>query len=123
MRKIPCCTIEDEGVIHEDETITHARNTKVLKAPTQEEVVSFPPPIIFDDAPLCDREDEEEIRNSLNASNPACYDTDSDIVNNIDEFIRVGRRRWDVVGYDMDPIYEIESFPNVSLRIITVGHS
>jgi hypothetical protein len=45
----------------------------------------------------------------LNLSNPACYDTDSDIVDNIDEFIHVGRRRWDIVGYDMDPIYDIES--------------
>ena len=27
----------------------------------------------------------------------------------IDELIHVGRRRWDVVGYDMDPIYDIES--------------
>jgi hypothetical protein len=44
-----------------------------------------------------------------NVSNPACYDTDSDIVDNIDEFIHVGRRRWDIVGYDMDPIYDIES--------------
>jgi hypothetical protein len=31
------------------------------------------------------------------------------MVDNIDEFIHVGRRRWDVVGYDMDPIYDIES--------------
>jgi hypothetical protein len=43
------------------------------------------------------------------SSSPACYDTDSDIVDNIDEFIHVGRRRWDIVGYDVDPIYDIES--------------
>jgi hypothetical protein len=42
-------------------------------------------------------------------SNLACYDTDSDIVDNIDEFIRVGRRRWDIIGYGMDPIYDIEN--------------
>jgi hypothetical protein len=42
----------------------------------------------------------------LNVLNPLCYDIDSDIVN-IDEFIHVGRRKWDVVDYGMDPIYDI----------------
>jgi hypothetical protein len=36
---------------------------------------------------------------------PPCYDTDTDIVD-FDEFIHVGRRRWDAVGYDTDPIYD-----------------
>jgi hypothetical protein len=45
----------------------------------------------------------------LSLTNPACYDTDSDIVDNIDEFIHVGRHRWDVVGYDLDPIYDTKS--------------
>ena len=45
----------------------------------------------------------------MKTSNPACYDTNCDMVDNIDEFIHVGRRRWDVVGYDLDPIYDIES--------------
>jgi hypothetical protein len=106
---IPCCTIEDEGAVHEDETMMHVENTQVLEAPAQEETVSYPPPQDFDDALLYDGGDKEEINESLNASNPACYDTDSDMVDNIDEFIHVGRRRWDVVGYDMDPIYDIES--------------
>jgi hypothetical protein len=44
----------------------------------------------------------------LNILNPSCYDTDSDMVD-IDEFIHVGRRKWDVVGYDIDPIYDIEN--------------
>jgi hypothetical protein len=44
----------------------------------------------------------------LNVLNPPCYDTDTDLVD-IDEFIHVGRRRWDAVGYDMDPIYDIKS--------------
>jgi hypothetical protein len=44
----------------------------------------------------------------LNDFNPPCYDTDTDIVD-FDEFIHVGRRRWDAVGYDMDPIYDIRS--------------
>jgi hypothetical protein len=33
---------------------------------------------------------------------------DNDIVDNIDEFIHVGRRRWDIVAYDLDPIYDID---------------
>ena len=45
----------------------------------------------------------------MNSSNPTCCDTNSDTVDNIDEFIHVGRCRWDVVGYDVDPIYDIES--------------
>jgi hypothetical protein len=28
---IPCCTIEDKGAVHEDETITHAEDTKSSK--------------------------------------------------------------------------------------------
>jgi hypothetical protein len=34
-----------------------------------------------------------------------CYDTDIDIAD-FDEFIHVGRRRWDIIGYDTDPIYD-----------------
>jgi hypothetical protein len=103
---IPCCTIEDKGAVHEDETITHVEDTQVLKDPVQKETISYPPPQDFDDALLYDGGDKEERNESLN---PACYDRDSDIVDNIDEFIHVGRRRWDVVGYDLDPIYDIES--------------
>jgi hypothetical protein len=106
---IPCCTIEDKEAIHEDETITHAENAKVLEAPAREETVSCPPPLVFDDALLYDEGNEEEENEFSNVSNPACYDTDSDIVDNIDEFIHVGRRRWDIVGYDLDPIYDTES--------------
>jgi hypothetical protein len=29
---LPCCTIEDEGVVPEDETIMHVEITQVLKA-------------------------------------------------------------------------------------------
>jgi hypothetical protein len=44
----------------------------------------------------------------LDVLTPPCYDTDTDIAD-FDEFIHVGRRRWDVVSYDMDPIYDIKS--------------
>jgi hypothetical protein len=110
----PCCAIkeiglpiEEEGVIPEDETIMHAENTKVLEVPAQQETVSYPPLLVFDDALPCDEKEEED--EFSNFSNPACYDTDSDTVDNIDEFIHVGRRRWDIVGYDLDPIYDTES--------------
>jgi hypothetical protein len=92
---------------HEDEAITHAENTKAIEAPAQEETVSYPPPLVFDDALPYDEEEEENEFSDV--SNPACYDTDSDIVDNIDEFIHVGRRGWDIVGYDLDPIYDTEN--------------
>jgi hypothetical protein len=47
----------------------------------------------------------EEIDEPLN---PSCYDIDSDIVDT-GEFVHVGRRKWDIVGYDMDPIDNIEN--------------
>jgi hypothetical protein len=105
----PCCTIKDKEAIHEDETMTHAENTEVLEVPAQRETVSYPPPLAFDKALPYDEENEEEENEFSNVSNPACYDTDSDIVDNIDEFIHVGRRRWDIVGYDLDPIYDTQS--------------
>jgi hypothetical protein len=79
-------------------------------SPAQEETntVSYPPLQNFDDPLLYDLGNEEEIDETLNVLNPSCYDADSDIVD-IDEIIHVGRRKWDVVGYDMDPIYDIES--------------
>jgi hypothetical protein len=103
--EVPCCAIEKEAV-HEDEETTHAENIELLKVPAQEETVSYPPILNFDDILPCDEKEEDEF---LSLTNPACYDTDSDTVDNIDEFIHVGRRRWDVVGYDLDPIYDTES--------------
>jgi hypothetical protein len=38
---------------------------------------------------------------------PPCYDIDTDIAD-FDEFIHVGRRRWDALSYDLDPIYDTE---------------
>jgi hypothetical protein len=101
--EVPCCAIEDKEAIHEDEETTPAENIELLKVPAQEETVSYPPLIIFDDALPCDEKEEED-----ESSDPACYDTDTDIAD-FDEFIHVGRRRWDVVGYDLDPIYDTEN--------------
>jgi hypothetical protein len=89
--------------VHENEETTHAENTRVLEVPAQEETVSYPPLIFFDDALPCNEKEEED-----ESSNPACYDIDTDIAD-FDEFIHVGRRRWDVISYDLDPIYDTES--------------
>jgi hypothetical protein len=47
-------------------------------------------------------------REVLDVLTPPCYDTDTDIADFV-EFIHVGRRRWDIVGHDLDPIYDTES--------------
>jgi hypothetical protein len=52
---------------------------------------------------------KEVLKEPLVALTPSCYDEENNLVNNIDEFIHVGRRKWDVVGYDMDPTYDIEN--------------
>jgi hypothetical protein len=91
--------------VHGDEETTHAENIKLLKVPAQEETVSYSPLLIFDDAlPSDEKEEEGEFSN---LTNPACYDTDTDIAD-FNEFIHVGRHRWDAFGYDTDPIYDIE---------------
>jgi hypothetical protein len=90
--------------IHEDEETTYAENARVLEVPAQEETVSYLPLIKFYDALPCDEKEEED-----EFSNTACYDTDTDIAD-LDEFIHVGRRRWDVIGYDLDPIYDTENY-------------
>jgi hypothetical protein len=105
--EIPCCAIEDKKVVHEDEEMTHAENIELLEVPAQEETVSYLPILNFDDALPCDEKEGEDEFSNL--ANPAYYDTDSDTVDNIDEFIHVGRRRWDIVGYDLDPIYDTEN--------------
>jgi hypothetical protein len=94
---------DEMETVHGDEETTHAENTRVLEIPAQEETVSCPPLINFDDALPCNEKEEED-----ESSNPACYDTDTDIAD-LDEFIYVGRRRWDVIGHDLDPIYDTES--------------
>jgi hypothetical protein len=63
----------------------------------------------FDDSLLYDLESEEELDEPLNVLNPSCYDIYSDMVDNIYEFIHVGRCKWDVFGYDVDPIYDTEN--------------
>jgi hypothetical protein len=110
----PCCIVENIGASHEDKTMMHFVSfhevTQVPKTPTQEEIntVSYLPFQNFGDFLFYDLESEELLEECLDASNPSCYDKDSDIVHNIDEFIHVGRRKWDVIGSNKDPIYDIE---------------
>ena len=103
-----CCTTEEEGVTPEDETVMHAENTKVLEAPTQEEIVSCPPPLVFDDALLYDEGNDEEENEVSNVLIPSCCDEDNDFVDNFDEFIHVGKRGWDMIRYDDNPMYDID---------------
>jgi hypothetical protein len=70
--------------------------------------VSYFPFQDFDDPLFYDLESEEVLEEPLDALSPSCYDKDNDIINNIDEFIHIGRRKWDVIGSDEDPIYDIE---------------
>jgi hypothetical protein len=53
-------------------------------------------------------ERKEVLEEPLDASSPSCYDEGNDMINNNDEFIHVGRPKWDVIGCDGDTIYDIE---------------
>ena len=54
----------------------------------------------------------------LDVLSPSCCDKGDNFVDNIDEFIHVGKRNWDVIGYDGDPIYDIEGhFQKLPLKL------
>jgi hypothetical protein len=105
---------KDVGASHEDEALMLALSfdevIQVFDAPAQQEVntVSYFPFQDFEDALFCDLESEERLEEPLDVLIPSCYDKGNDMVDNIDEFIHVGKRKWDVIGYDGDPIYDIE---------------
>jgi hypothetical protein len=98
--------VEDVGASHEDEelmlSISFDEVIQVFDIPAQEEVntVSCFPFQDFEDALFCDLESEELLEDPLDVLSPSCYD--------IDEFIHVGKHKWDVIGYDGDPIYDFE---------------
>jgi hypothetical protein len=83
---------------------------QAIDAPAQQEVnrVSYFPFQDFDYALFYDLESEELLKEPLDVLNTSCYDKINDIIDNIDEFIHVGRHKWDVIGSDEDPIYDIE---------------
>jgi hypothetical protein len=79
---------------------------QILEALAQEGLseVNYSPFQVFSGSLPYDTESGEV----LDVLTPPCYDTDTDIVD-FDEFIHVGRRRWDAFGYNTDPIYDIKS--------------
>jgi hypothetical protein len=95
--------------------------SQAIDALGQQEVntISYFPFQDFDDALFYDLESEEVLEESLDALNPSCYDKGSDMVDNIDEFIHVGRRKWDVIGSDVDPIYDMKGY----LRMLPLQQS
>jgi hypothetical protein len=84
---------------------------QISEALAQEEVsiVSCFPLQDFDDALFYDLGSKQVLKEPLFALIPSCYDEENNLVTNIDVFIHVGRRKWDVIGYDMDPTYDIEN--------------
>jgi hypothetical protein len=96
-----CLKTEDvEADLPPDEAI------QILEALAQEGVseVNYSPFQVFSGSLPYDTESTEV----LDVLTPPCYDTDTDIAD-FDEFIHVGRRRWDAFSYDTDPIYDIKS--------------
>jgi hypothetical protein len=79
---------------------------QILEALAQEGVseVNYSPFKVFSGSLPYDAESTKV----LDVLTPPCYDTGTDITD-FDEFIRVGRRRWDAFSYDTDPIYDITS--------------
>jgi hypothetical protein len=110
---VPSFSDEDEEMSLGDDVLDPLpfdEAIQAIDAPAQQEVntVSYFPFQDFDDALFYDLESEEVLEEPLDALNPSCYDKGSDIVDNIDEFIHVGRRKWDVIGSNEDPIYDME---------------
>jgi hypothetical protein len=97
----PCLKTEDvEGDFSSDDDV------QILEALTQEglsEVHCSPFQVLNGYLPY-----DAKSEKVLDVLTPSCYDTDTDIAD-FDEFIHVGRRKWDAFGYDTDPIYDTES--------------
>jgi hypothetical protein len=114
----PSCCDEGNDMIeessHEDEVLIYAPpfdeviQAFVTPAQEQENTVSRFTFQDFDDALFYDWKSEEVLEEPLDVLNSSCYDKGNDMVDNIYEFIHVGRRKWDVVGHDEDPIYDME---------------
>jgi hypothetical protein len=107
------CEAEDVREIHEEEalmlTLPFDEVIQIFDAPAQEEVntVSCFPFQDFDDALFYDLESKEVLEEPLDVVNLSCYDKGNNMVDNIDEFILVEKHKWDMIGYDGDPIYAI----------------
>jgi hypothetical protein len=94
--------------------------------PTQEEknVISYTAFQVFDVDAFHERESEDVLEERLDALDSSCYNNIDDVIDNFDEFIHVGRRKWDVIFHDGDPIYDIEGhfklFPLQQPYVITI---
>jgi hypothetical protein len=73
----------------------------------ENEVNNFPFRV-FDDALFYDLEGEGMLEDPLDVLNPSCYDKSNNVIDNFDKFIHAGRPKWDVIGFDEDPIYDME---------------
>jgi hypothetical protein len=113
----------EEGVEHLDEVDPLCLRTEdveanlppndaiqILESLAQEGLseVNCSPFQVFSGSFPYDTESEEV----LDVLTPPCYDIDTDIAD-FDEFIHVGRRRWDAFSYDTNPIYAIKGHPQV----------
>jgi hypothetical protein len=72
--------------------------SSVPLAHQEENMVSYNPFENFDDTLFHDFESKELIEEPLKAIDPSC----NDMVKNIDDFICIGRCRWDLVVFLMD---------------------
>jgi hypothetical protein len=99
-------TFHVENVIHieaphEDETLVFSplsNEDEVIQASIphaheEEKVVSFTPFQVFDVASFHDLETQEVLEESLDALNPSCYNKGDDVIDNIDDFMHVGKQR------------------------------
>jgi hypothetical protein len=90
---------EDVEASHEEETMMHAlpfnEVIQILEAHAQEEVntISYFRFQDFDDALFYDLESEEVSKEPLDVLSPSCYDKGDEFVDNIDEFIHVGKHK------------------------------
>jgi hypothetical protein len=80
----------------------------ILPAHEEENMVSNTPFQDLNDALFYDSESEEVLEEPFDALDPSCYNERDDVVENINEFIHVGRHKWDVIFPSEDPIYNIE---------------
>jgi hypothetical protein len=86
-------------MIHEDKELMLSflfeEVIQIFDVPAQEEMntVSCFPFQDFEDVLLCDLESEEVLEDPLDVLNPSCYDKGNNMVDNIDEFIHVGKHK------------------------------
>jgi hypothetical protein len=88
---------------HEDEALTFSPlfdeviQASIPPAHEEENMVSYTPFQVFDDALFYDLESEEVLEEPLDTLVPSFYNESDDVIGDIDEFIHVGRRKWDVM--------------------------